>query len=258
MALTLSLPQEGRVLLASDVHLSPEQPDLTACFLQWLAAAQSLRPDWLILLGDLMDAWVGDDQMQVAGPEGQLWASLAEALQAHAAQGTQIGLVVGNRDFLMGELAAKSLGAQLLGDWVRIEQPSIGTALLCHGDQLCLDDTDYQAFRSLVRVKDWQEAFLARSLADRMAQARALRSQSEHEKQLKAPEIMDIQPKAAMEALDTHACDLLIHGHTHRPGCDALPDGRARWVLPDWAAPPSGRGGGLLIDPRGVVVQPLF
>jgi UDP-2,3-diacylglucosamine hydrolase len=91
-----------------------------------------------------------------------------------------------------------------------------------------------------------------------MAQARALRLQSEHEKQLKEPEIMDIQPKAAMEALDTHACDLLIHGHTHRPGCDALPDGRARWVLPDWAAPPSGRGGGLLIDPRGVVVQPLF
>ncbi len=258
MAHTLSLSQEGRALLASDIHLSSEQPDLTACFLQWLETAQSLRPDWLILMGDLMDAWVGDDQMHVAGPERQLWASLAEALHRHAAQGTQIGLVVGNRDFLMGELAAQSLGAQLLGDWVRAEHPSIGTALLCHGDQLCLDDTDYQAFRSLVRAKDWQHAFLARSLEYRMAQARALRSQSEHEKQLKQPEIMDIQPQAAMAALDAHACDLLIHGHTHRPGCDALPDGRTRWVLPDWSAPPSGRGGGLLIYRRGVVVQPLF
>ena len=258
MAHTLSLPPEGRGLLASDVHLSAEQPDLTACFLQWLEATRSIQPNWLILLGDLMDAWVGDDQMQVAGPEGQLWDSLAEALQGHAAQGTQIGLVVGNRDFLMGKLAAESLGAQVLDDWVRVEHPSIGAALLCHGDQLCLDDTDYQAFRSLVRAKDWQQAFLSRGLNDRMEQARQLRSQSEHEKQLKRPEIMDIQPQAAMAALDEHGCNLLIHGHTHRPGCDALPDGRVRWVLPDWEAPPSGRGGGLLIERRGVVVQPLF
>jgi UDP-2,3-diacylglucosamine hydrolase len=258
MAHTLSLPRDGRVLLVSDVHLSSEQPDLTACFFQWLKAAQSLRPDWLILLGDLVDAWVGDDQMHVAGPESQLWAGLADALHQHATQGTQIGLVVGNRDFLMGELATQSLGAQPLGDWVRVEHPGIGCALLCHGDQLCLDDTDYQAFRSLVRARDWQQAFLSRSLEDRMEQARQLRSQSDHEIQLKQPEIMDIQPQAAMAALDEHACNLLIHGHTHRPGCDTLPDGRTRWVLPDWGAPPSGRGGGLLIERRGVVVQPLF
>ena len=254
----ICLSKDESVLLASDIHLSAEDPDLTQIFISWLDGARAMRPTWLMLLGDLVDVWVGDDQIAATDPTALPWPALRSALAAHLDQGTAIGIMVGNRDFLMGEAAAKSLGATVLDEFVRLRHPAVGKTLLCHGDQLCLEDTDYQAFRSLVRAPDWQKAFLSRDLADRLEQARLLRMRSEHDKQPKAAQIMDIAPTAAMAALDAHDCGLLIHGHTHRPGQFSLPDGRTRWVLPDWGTLPSRRGGGLLIDGTGIHAKPLL
>jgi UDP-2,3-diacylglucosamine hydrolase len=91
-----------------------------------------------------------------------------------------------------------------------------------------------------------------------MEMARALRARSEEEKTEKPMALMDVVPEEADAVLQTYGAEVLVHGHTHLPGCTALPSGRRRWVLPDWSIVPSAhRGGGLRIDVRGLTVVPL-
>jgi UDP-2,3-diacylglucosamine hydrolase len=107
--------------------------------------------------------------------------------------------------------------------------------LLTHGDALCLDDRDYLAFRAQVREPAWQQAFLARPLAEREAVARGLRAQSEAAKQAAAG-YADVDAQAATEWLEAADAAVMIHGHTHKPREHALPGGRKRIVLSDWDA----------------------
>jgi UDP-2,3-diacylglucosamine hydrolase len=112
--------------------------------------------------------------------------------------------------------------------------------LLSHGDALCLDDTDYLAFRAQVRDAAWQARFLARPLAERRAIARGLRAESE---QLKATDRVyaDVDAPAALAWLHAAGARVLVHGHTHKPAEHALDAQHRRVVLTDWdadAAPP--------------------
>jgi len=111
-----------------------------------------------------------------------------------------------------------------------------------HGDTLCTDDHDYQAWRRTARSAEWQRAFLAKPLAERRATVQGLRDKSKEVIQAKPADIMDVNQDAVRDALRRHGVARLVHGHTHRPGRHALEvDGRRceRWVLPDWY----GRGG---------------
>jgi UDP-2,3-diacylglucosamine hydrolase len=124
--------------------------------------------------------------------------------------------------------------------------------LLLHGDTLCTDDVDYQRFRQLVRSGAWQADFFARPLAERRAEAQALRQRSRLATQAKAEDIMDVNAGSVRAALAAAGCRLLIHGHTHRPGCEriTLADGIAeRWVLSDWD---TGRGDALEVNAGGI------
>jgi UDP-2,3-diacylglucosamine hydrolase len=110
--------------------------------------------------------------------------------------------------------------------------------LLSHGDMLCTDDVDYQAFRRQVRDPAWQRDFLRQPLASRKQQIAALRLRSEQEKSHKAESIMDVNAEAVEALLREHDYpELFIHGHTHRPARHVLEiDGHSciRWVLGDW------------------------
>jgi UDP-2,3-diacylglucosamine hydrolase len=155
----------------------------------------------------------------------------------------------GNRDFLAGERFAAAARARLLPDPHVIEQGGVRTLLL-HGDTLCVDDPDYQAFRTKVRASAWQRDFLAKPLAERRAIARQLRADSRSSQQVKADAIMDVAPAAVLEAFRRHDCTRMIHGHTHRPARhEYTVDGRAceRWVLAEWYA----TGSFLRCDPTG-------
>jgi UDP-2,3-diacylglucosamine hydrolase len=122
----------------------------------------------------------------------------------------------------------------------------VDEVLLMHGDTLCTDDADYQAWRRTARSADWQRGFLAKPVAERRAMVLGLREKSKEVIQAKPADIMDVNEAAVREAFRRHGVTRLVHGHTHRPGVHRIElDGRRceRWVLPDWY----GRGGYLEI-----------
>jgi UDP-2,3-diacylglucosamine hydrolase len=162
----------------------------------------------------------------------------------------------GNRDFLVAERFAAETGVRLMADPAAVDL--YGTpALLMHGDTLCTDDAPYQAFRAQVRDPRWQQAALARPIDERLAIARGMRVDSEGAKQGKAQEIMDVASAAVEKAFGDSGAEVIIHGHTHRPGRHVHRVGgrdRIRWVLPDWYE----RGGYLEASPAGIRAVDAF
>ena len=245
----------GPVWLASDLHLGPATPATSEAFLAFLQAARE-EAGALLLPGDIFDAWIGDDAIRVAPP----WlATVLKALRETAA-GIPVWLGRGNRDFLMGEELAAAIGAKLLPEPALLET-DYGTVLLTHGDEFCTDDAPYQQFRAMVRNPQWQAAFLAKTIPERLAMAQQARGESQAANQMKSQEIMDVNPGAIEAVFRDTGVSLLVHGHTHRPARHVLEvDGkkRERWVLPDWdcdhAQP---RAGWLVIDQDGLTFYDL-
>ncbi|NBT35310.1 MAG: UDP-2,3-diacylglucosamine diphosphatase [Betaproteobacteria bacterium] len=253
---TLALAAEHSALVVSDIHLDAQSPALTQLFISWLKAqlfSGPGQPDWLILLGDIFDAWVGDDLLDAAEhPQAEPARALIAVLERAHAAGVHIGILGGNRDFLLGGAFAAHAHADLLPEPFVMEHPALGRVVVCHGDALCTDDANYQRFRELVRSPQWQKTFLAKPLAERLSEAQAMRAQSEQYKASASMDIMDINPAAAQALLEKAQADVLLHGHTHRPGCSLLPKGKPRWVSTDWHAGKTPRGGGLLINSQGM------
>lgn len=222
-------------LFISDLHLGEAQPKVAqACFRFLKSTAPEAEA--LYILGDLFDAWPGDDDL--GDPFHQ---RIVKALEKVSSGGTRLFLMHGNRDLLMGRELAQACGATLLADPVLIDLYGAPT-LLTHGDQLCTDDHAYLAYRKQVHDPAWQKKFLAQPLAARKAFIAQLREQSRGEKQKKSAEIMDVSNAAVVALLREHHYPDLIHGHTHRPGHHTLHvDGNTceRWVLGDWDTLPN-------------------
>ena len=221
----------------SDLHLSPHAPGVTRIFLDYLGGS-ARSAEQLFVLGDLFEAWPGDDAIDDTAEA--LNETIVESLRTLSDAGTRLHLMHGNRDFLLGDQFAARTGARLLPDPFVLSLPT-WQFVLSHGDLLCTDDTDYQAFRKQVRDPSWRTAFLAKPLAERKAIATALRQQSESAKQSKINPaqryLMDLNPRAIDDFLRAHGYATFIHGHTHLPAKhDHLVDGIhvERWVLTDW------------------------
>lgn len=211
--------------LLSDLHLSEHTPATFAAFRSHLLHTDA---DAVFLLGDVFEVWIGDDARD-AGFEAEVCAVLVEASGRRA-----LHFMAGNRDFLVGAAMLRSTGVAELVD------PTVASAfgarlLLTHGDALCLADTDYQRFRAEVRGPAWQQAFLARPLAERRVLATRMRAESEARKRLQPPaDWADVDPPAALAWLYAAGAPTLVHGHTHRPCSEAFAPGFVRHVLSDW------------------------
>jgi UDP-2,3-diacylglucosamine hydrolase len=231
-----------RRLFLADLHLHDERPDIIRAFVILLEQKAS-GFDELYLLGDIFEAWVGDD----GAPE--YLQPVYRALRDLSDRGTRILFQHGNRDFLFGQAAAERLGMTLLPEIARLESDQ-GPFLALHGDQLCTADRDYQQFRSMVRDPEWQLAFLAKPLAERAAIARQLRATSRSETANKAETITDASATAVTELMQRERVDLIIHGHTHRPALHRRQNGEhgVRIVLGDWDR----EGWYLEMDPEGI------
>lgn len=214
-------------LFIADLHLCKERPQINAAFFAFIDA-HAARANTLYILGDLFEAWVGDDDLA-----DTLHTEVTHALHQLTNAGVAVFVMHGNRDFLLAEAFCKASGATLIADPTVITLGGIQT-LLMHGDTLCSDDVSYLAFRQQARDPAWQCAFLDKPLTERHSLAQALRAQSETTKADKTPEIMDVNAAAVTAALHAHGCTRLIHGHTHRPAQHALNNGAERWVLPAW------------------------
>lgn len=232
-----------RTLFISDLHLDESRPAIVEQFERFLG---NVAPgaEALYVLGDLFEYWVGDDSFDLPFP-----GRIAKAMRRFSSR-VPTFFMHGNRDFLAAERFARETGARLLADPAVIDLHGTRT-LLMHGDTLCTDDAPYQAFRAQVRNPAWQRAALARPIAERLAIAQGMRTESEGAKQGKPMVIMDVSREAVEKAFEESGCDVMIHGHTHRPGrhdYQLAGRERVRWVLPDWYE----RGGYLEASPAGI------
>jgi UDP-2,3-diacylglucosamine hydrolase len=217
-------------LFISDLHLDAERPEITELFGRFLDG-EARSADALYILGDLFEAWVGDDDPSGAG------GYVADRLRALRDAGVPVYFMRGNRDFLLGEAYAKRAGVTILPD------PSVvmlygKPVLLMHGDTLCSDDVAYQQFRAQTREPRWQHDFLSQPLPARIAFAQQARAASQgRQSELKAQGAMDaitdVAPATVDAAFARFGVDTLIHGHTHRPAVHEHGENR-RIVLGDW------------------------
>jgi UDP-2,3-diacylglucosamine hydrolase len=196
-------------LFASDLHLDSEAPWAIDAFLAFLAGP-ARQAGALYLLGDLFEAWVGDDDADADH------ARACEGLRQLTSTGLNVYVIHGNRDFLMGADFARRTGVKLLPDPVRVQLHGVPT-LLSHGDVFCLGDRHYQELRSIVREPTWQRRFLSLPLGARRELAGAARAGSKAHTGRQLPTIMDVTPEAVINAMRATGTRRLIHGHTHRP-----------------------------------------
>ncbi|QSP93508.1 UDP-2,3-diacylglucosamine diphosphatase [Marinobacter salinisoli] len=216
-------------LFISDLHLEESRPDITDAFLAFLKD-RTFGIDRLFILGDFFEAWIGDDERT------PLQELVAGALREVGESGTEIFLMHGNRDFLIGEDFCKRASATLLDDPTVVDLYGTPT-LLMHGDSLCTADVEYQKFRANMRNPQYQKMILQRPLKDRQTMARQLREISMAKNQGKEESIMDVTPEEVVREMEAHKVQRLIHGHTHRPAIhDLEANGEAarRIVLGDW------------------------
>ncbi len=202
----------NQTIFIADLHLSPETPKLNMKFMQALSTWLG-KIDALYILGDLFDAWVGDDNHHFVTDE------IIQAMHAFS-KTTPIWVMHGNRDFLLGNDFSKRSGAGLLAD------PSVvdlygQSYVLSHGDLMCTDDVEYQAFRAQARNPMWQQAILAKPLVERRLLATQIRQMSESKKNsdglTEISDVTDAGVQALMSDLVQDNAIHLIHGHTHRP-----------------------------------------
>lgn len=218
------------ILFISDLHLSPRSPGATCLFLQFLAG-RARQASELFILGDLFEAWIGDDD--IGDPYN---AEIIAALRTAGDAGLKISLLHGNRDFLLGADFAAASGVTLISDPYILSTPA-WQFVLSHGDALCLDDAAYMAFRAQVRDPQWQATLLAKPLTERRAIAAHMREVSESSQRGKENPYTDLQAVATDDFLRQHGYATFIHGHTHQPAThDHIVDGIhvERWVLADW------------------------
>jgi UDP-2,3-diacylglucosamine hydrolase len=216
----------------SDLHLSESEP---ATFDAWQRYMSSTHADAVFILGDLFEVWVGDDSIRPDLSSSSANLSFEErcALMLKAA-GKRLNLYFmhGNRDFLVGTQMMAACNATLLID------PTVLTFqqqryLLTHGDMLCLADTQYLAFRDIVRQPAWQQAQLAKPLTERQDIGRQMRAESQKNQQ-NLLEYVDVDNAASIAWLEASNAKTMIHGHTHKPATHDLGDGFSRVVMTDW------------------------
>ena len=244
----MTAPRRSRpTLFLSDLHLSPARPALVAAFHAFCKGpAREARE--VYILGDLFDAWLGDDQLREP-----FAADIAASLLALSESGVRIGLMRGNRDFLLGDAFARASGATLLPEQVVVDVAGTPTLVL-HGDELCTADRGYQRFRVLTHSRGIQRAVLATPFSFRRGLGRMLRGHSKRASKVKPERITDVTADAVVAAFRAHGVKRMVHGHTHRPARhEVTVDEQTceRWVLADWYD----RGSYLECSDAGVFVR---
>jgi len=220
------------VLFVSDLHLDPARPQSIDDFIAF-TENEARQADKLYILGDLFEAWIGDDD------DDPGLRPINAAIAALTQSGTGCSFMHGNRDFLIGETFCTETGMHLLEEFERIELYG-DSVLLTHGDLLCSDDVRYLELRSQLRDPAWQEEFLGKTIEERRLIATNLRQLSQTETATKAEVIMDVNGDTVHEIMRRFGVRTLLHGHTHRPAIHRFEikgEKAMRVVLNDWYGP---------------------
>ena len=233
-------------LFISDLHLDPDRPDIIDHFLAFLDG-DAQGADALYILGDLFEAWVGDDDPNTH------YAKIKMAIRKVVDKGIPVYFMHGNRDFMIGRQFANETGVEILPDPYPVTMYGQHT-LLSHGDAMCIDDVQYQRVRKMVRDPEWQKTMLAKPLKERLRIAKEARRQSLEQTINMSMNIMDVNPDEVIRVIRQYQADVLVHGHTHRPDVHTVDLGNRkakRIVLGDWYT----QGSVLRWDLRGPKLQ---
>ena len=214
----------------SDLHLLPQRPEVIDLFIRFTKEIAS-SADTLYILGDFLEVWWGDDDPAVE------YQPVFNALTNLATENnTEIYLMHGNRDFMIGDALAEQCHFKIIDDPHKITVQN-RDCLLMHGDTLCTDDIEYQKFRQMVRNPQWQQQALTKTLEERFQLAKSIREKSQHSTIGKEEFIMDVNQNDTDKAFTDNHVDLIIHWHTHRPAIhNKMINGQetTRIVLGDW------------------------
>ena len=216
-------------LFISDLHLEAERPEIGDQFIRFLQT-DATEAEALYILGDLFEAWVGDDDPNVH------YGIIKLAIRKLTDSGIPVYFMHGNRDFMIGRRFANETGVEILKDPYPVKMYG-QKALLSHGDAMCTDDVQYQRVRLMTRDPDWQQSMLAKPLKERLRIAEEARRQSLEQKLNLSMDIMDVNQGAVMRAINEYGVDVLLHDHTHRPDVHTVDLGNRkakRVVLGDW------------------------
>lgn len=228
---TLTAPAHWtQIDFISDIHLSE---DHLPTYHVWRNYLLNCKANAIFILGDLFEAWVGDDVILQDGFERDCAVALQQASQQHA-----IFMLHGNRDFLTRKDFFDFTGIRQMNDPFCLHAFN-HTYLLSHGDELCTDDKAYMELRSVVRSQEWQNQVLSlplinrKQMADKI-KADKLNTNSDTPETVDFYKKLDINHEVAINLLEQHQASCLIHGHTHQPQNGYLNNLLERWVLSDW------------------------
>jgi UDP-2,3-diacylglucosamine hydrolase len=223
-------PENWRTVdFISDLHLQEKD---AATFELWQSYMLQTTADAVFILGDLFEVWVGDDAAL-----NNEFLSRCQSVLKMAASKRYVAFMRGNRDFLVGSEFLKGCHVHDLQDPTLLHFGQ-QTWLMCHGDEGCLGDVDYQIFRRMVRSAAWQHNFLGKPLLERQEVARQMRNQSEAHKNEPDAVYADVDEAWATALLQNAQCQSMIHGHTHKPADHHFGQAEklVRRVLSDWDA----------------------
>jgi UDP-2,3-diacylglucosamine hydrolase len=216
--------------LISDLHLTPERPQITKAFFDFLSY-KAPSAERLYILGDLFEFWIGDDAGSMLGAD-----PILDAMSA-ISKVCDCYFIAGNRDFLVRETFTERTGFKILKDETIIDLYGAKTLLL-HGDSLCTDDLAHQQFRTqMVKNSVFCDGFLQLTIPERIEQAKQARVQSNEHKSEVSMGIMDVTENAVINAFKKHEVYQMIHGHTHRQDVHEYQidnNKMTRYVLGDW------------------------
>lgn len=218
-----SIDAAGGVLVVGDLHLDLSDPRGADGFARWCAGLADARH--LVVLGDLVDAWVGPAHAEL--PAARTMLGAFDALRA---RGVAAHLVHGNRDFLLdGELGARH-GLEVHEEELTVECGA-GRVLLVHGDLECTLDSGYQRLRRVLRSPLVRGASRALPLWAALPLARRLRRASRAAVASKLPEEKSIRPEAVALRAARSGAGVLVCGHAHEHRDQSA--GGARWIVLD-------------------------
>lgn len=212
----------------SDLHLNPDQDDITERFKQFIQWARHHTKN-VYILGDFFHVWPGDDALDP-------WSeSIAALLSSLTEEGIKVYFMPGNRDFLLGKRFAKLAHIILLKEPTLIVLDGVKVALV-HGDRYCIKDTGHLWLRRLTRNRIFPRLFLSLPYPFRLKLVNELRRRSQTNRTKPKPK-MDVIIPFMLDHMQKLGVTTLIHGHTHNPGLTTHTRSGMdykQYILSDW------------------------
>lgn len=204
--------------------------------------------DALYILGDFFDYWLGDDDITA-------FTTTMEKVFKQFTLTTPIYFIHGNHDFGISKNFAKRTGIRILKDCSTITVDN-NKILLSHGDVFCTLDKSYQKFKKIIRNPLLMAIMRKTPLKWRYKLKDSLEHESSKQFNTKPEETYLVVDETIASIANKHQANVVIHGHTHRPGHYLIKNGVSniiRYEIPDWAD--RNPGGYILIEDDDIKIH---